>query len=63
MATKKTLVDNSSNVIYPVTRGECVVKSDGTTTLESAAIITMTTTDPGEGVSLAANNFIAVYEA
>lgn len=25
--------------------------------------ITMTTTDPGEGVALAANNFIAVYEA
>lgn len=25
--------------------------------------ITMTTTDPGEGASLAANNFIAVYEA
>lgn len=25
--------------------------------------ITMTTTDPGEGATLAANNFIAVYEA
>lgn len=28
----------------------------------SAPVITMTTTDPGEGASLAANNFIAVYE-
>lgn len=26
-------------------------------------VITMQTTDPGEGVALAANNFIAVYEA
>lgn len=26
-------------------------------------VITMTSVDPGEGVSLAANNFIAVYEA
>ena len=26
-------------------------------------IITMTTTDPGEGAALAANNFIAVYQA
>ena len=29
----------------------------------SAPVITMTTTDPGEGASLAANNFIAVYSA
>lgn len=26
-------------------------------------VITMTTTDPGEGVDLEANHFIAVYEA
>lgn len=26
-------------------------------------VITMQSTDPGEGVSLAANNFIAVYSA
>ena len=29
----------------------------------SAPVITMTTTDPGEGAPLAANNFIAVYSA
>lgn len=29
----------------------------------SVPVITMTTTDPGEGAPLAANNFIAVYEA
>lgn len=29
----------------------------------SAPVITMTTTDPGEGVALAENNFIAVYTA
>ena len=29
----------------------------------SSAVITMTSTDPGEGVPLAANHFIAVYDA
>lgn len=36
--------------------------SSGTLTLNSdAPVITMTSTDPGEGAALAANNFIAVY--
>lgn len=38
--------------------------SSGTLTINSdAPVITMTSTDPGEGVALAANNFIAVYDA
>lgn len=40
------------------------LKSDGTwDTVVSGPVITMTTTDPGEGAALADNNFIAVYES
>lgn len=37
------------------------IKAKADTT--SVPVITMTTTDPGEGAPLAANNFIAVYSA
>lgn len=37
--------------------------STNTTVNITAPVITMTATDPGEGSTLAANNFIAVYEA
>lgn len=37
--------------------------STDTTVNITTPVITMTTTDPGEGSTLAANNFIAVYEA
>lgn len=47
--------------------GETGTHTDGAMTqkaaTESFAVITMTDTDPGEGVALAANNFIAYYEA
>ena len=42
------LVDKDNNNIYPVTTAD-------------APTITVTSVDPGEGVSLAANHFIAVY--
>lgn len=36
---------------------------DLATRVKAAPVITMTSTDPGEGGTLAANNFIAVYNA
>ena len=39
------------------------VRGDGTWATPDAPIITMTDTDPGEGGTLAANNFIYVYDA
>ena len=55
-------VDKSTGAVYV-----CTSTTGGTYTWEevsnsSGAIITMTTTDPGEGVALAANHFIGVYE-
>ena len=47
--------------------GETGQHTDGAMTQKAAtdsfAVITVTSTDPGEGVTLAANNFIAVYNA
>ena len=37
------------------------LKGDGTWTDQNIPVITMTSTDPGEGQPLAANHFIAVY--
>jgi hypothetical protein len=37
-------------------------QSNNTTANITVPVITMQTTDPGEGASLAANNFIAVYQ-
>ncbi len=54
------------NVTYKVSAGTNVTTSysNGTVTINAdAPVITMTSTDPGEGGSLAANNFIAVYNA
>lgn len=56
----------SRNVTYKVAAGTNVTTSysSGTVTINAdAPVITMTSTDPGEGGSLAANNFIAVYSA
>lgn len=56
----------SRNVTYKVAAGTNVTTSysSGTVTINAdAPVITMTDTDPGEGVALAANNFIAVYNA
>lgn len=47
--------------------GETGQHTDGAMTQKAAtdsfAVITVTSTDPGEGAALAANNFIAYYEA
>lgn len=43
------LIDNNGDNIYPVVQHETIPS------------ITMTSTDPGEGSPLAANNFVAVY--
>lgn len=43
------LIDNNGDNIYPVVQYETIPS------------ITMTSTDPGEGSPLAANNFVAVY--
>lgn len=54
------------NVTYKVAAGTNVTTSysSGTVTINAdAPVITMTSTDPGEGGALAANNFIAVYDA
>ena len=56
----------SRNVTYKVAAGTNVTTSysNGTVTINAdAPVITMTSTDPGEGGALAANNFIAVYNA
>ena len=53
-------VDTSTNTVYV-----CTGASGGTytwTQVSGGPVITMTTTDPGEGVALAENHFIAVYE-
>lgn len=47
------LQDKDGNNVYPIST---IQDSD-------SAKITMTSTDPGEGVPLAANNFIAVYDS
>ena len=51
-----TITNNGSTVDSFTTNA-----STGKTIALSAPVITMQTTDPGEGVALAANNFIAVY--
>lgn len=55
----------SRNVTYKVAAGTNVTTSysNGTVTINAdAPVITMSSTDPGEGSPLAANNFIAYYE-
>lgn len=53
-----TITNNGSTVDSFTTNA-----SSAKTIALSAPVITMQTTDPGEGVALAANNFIAVYSA
>ena len=64
-ALKDSVVGASNIAAGAVTTAKL---NNGAVTAEKIAtgatpIITMTTTDPGEGASLAANNFIAVYQA
>lgn len=66
------LVDKNSNNLYPVA-GAVITDAVSTGAISNQAvtnpkidwstIITLTSTDPGEGQPLAANNFIGVYEA
>lgn len=73
-ATAKDYIKNKPT-IPTVHNGTLTIQSNGTdvatftadsstdvTANVTSPIITMTTTDPGEGAALAANNFIAVYE-
>ena len=65
-ASGGTWTVESRNVTYKVAAGTNVTTSysNGTVTINAdAPVITMTDTDPGEGGALAANNFIAVYNA
>lgn len=53
-----TITNNGTNV------GSFTTNAASASTIAlSAPVITMTTTDPGEGTALADNNFIAVYDA
>ena len=76
VATSGAYADLSGTPTIPVVNDAQVVVTNNGTTVGSftanqatattialeAPVITMTTTDPGEGQPLAANNFIAVYE-
>ena len=58
--TANSSTNTTANITVP-TKTSDLTNDSGFIT--SAPTITMTTTDPGEGAALAANNFIAVYEA
>lgn len=73
-STAKDFIKNKPTIPV-VHNGTLTIQSNGTNVATFSAdsatnvtanvtspIITMTTTDPGEGAALAANNFIAVYE-
>ena len=77
VATTGSYTDLSNKPTIPTVNNSTITFTNNGTTVDSfttnaasaktialsAPVITMTTTDPGEGSPLAANNFIFVYEA